>query len=675
MRVSRRVVPSEPGRSEMGRNDQLKATIAAGDRTKVLRPLPEVLTRHMTDDGDIDLDGMALRLVDEIALTAYELPHYMPVAAAPRLFRVAVSAGDEGDRTRLLWVGEDDGGEAVRRVAAALDGMDVEAVAGALPHSLDMFVTDDEVVLLLTSDHLRGLTEFSTREQWRCLKVATALSSLIQLTSALIHLHDAGFCLGGVLPEQLLLSPGEPHLIVGHLGQLLPLELMTRVQAADMLRKDIQSVGQLLLECVTGGPIEERVADFERVLDDAQVLVDSGLALPGLAQVAVATLTHEAPFAYAGAPDLLAGLLQMRAEMTVSLEFRCGLASTAGNFPMRRTDQDSCGVTETRVIYHGIAQHLGFYCVADGVGGEDHGERASQVAVASSIKAFHKALESYPFDVLRTNVSVVARSVVKVAAAELAIVGEADPDENRGATTFTGAVIVGDRLGLGHVGDSRAYLIRDGEITSLTRDHTLASMKLALGEMTGRRAHESSDDERRISRYLGTGNETPMSWIDAFDPRLFPHLVRPRGWVPNGQPSEAPAGIASLRRGHKESPTVEQPVRAASENITRDLTSERPEGPGSDWAHRSGVHVFNADRELESRSAFLDLLPGDGILLMSDGLYGELDDEQIGRIIEEVQDPQECAHRLLDESLKGLSMDNVTVVMIRAHQGTASLRV
>lgn len=655
-------------------NDQLKKTMPAGDGAAAVRPLPTVVLRYMRDDGDIDLDGMALRLVDEISLPAYDLPHYMPVAGPPRVFRVGVAAGDQEDRSRLLWAGEDDAGEGVRRIAAALDGVDVELLGGALPHSLDLFVSDDDAVLLLTSDHTLGLSAFTTREQWRCLPAPTALDALIQLAAAMAQLHDAGFCLGGVRPEQLLLALDGPQLILANLGRLLPLEQMTRVQASDMIRKDIQTVGQLLLEAVTGGPIDERVADFSRVLDDAQVLVDSGLALPGLAQVTVATLTHEAPFAYAHASDLLHGLLQMRAETTRVLEYQCGLASTAGNFPMRRTDQDSCGVAETRVIYHGIPRHLGFYCVADGVGGEEHGERASQVAVASSIKAFHRALECYPFDVVRSNVSVIARGVVKVAAAELAIVGEADPDENKGATTFTGAIIAGDRLGLGHVGDSRAYLIRDGAITCLTRDHTLASMKLALGEMTGRRAQESSDDERRISRYLGTSNETPMGWIDSFDPALYPHLVHSRTWMPPAEPAES-GSLPSLRRGHIESPTVEQHVRTASENITRDLTSERPDGPDSSWAERAGTHVFNSDREDESRSAYLELLAGDGVLLMSDGLYGELDDATIGQIIAEVDEPQACARRLLDESLRGLAMDNVTVVMIRVRRGESNLRL
>lgn len=651
--------------------DELKKTVSAADAPPALRPLPEVVLRYMRDDGDIDLDGMGLRLVDEIFLPDYELPHYMPVVAPPRLFRVTVAAGDEGDRCRLLWVAEEDEGESVRRIAAALDALEVEAVAGCVPHALDVFLSDD-AILLLTSDHIGDLGEFTTTQQWCCLRLEIALGALIQLAAVLGQLHDAGYCLGGIRPEQLMLSLAEPRLIVGNLGRLLPLDQMTRVQAADMLRKDIQTVGQLLLEVVTGGPIDERVADFERVLDDAQVLVDSGLALPGLAQVAVATLTHEAPFAYGSAHDLLAGLLQMRAEMTSALEYRTGLASTAGNFPMRRTDQDSCGIAETRVIYHGVPLHLGFYCVADGVGGEEHGERASQVAVASSIRAFHRSLERYSFDVVRTNVSVVARSVVKVAAAELAIVGEAEPDENRGATTFTGAVIAGDRLGIGHVGDSRAYLIRGGMITCLTRDHTLASMKAALGEMTGRRAHESNDDERRISRYLGTSNETPMGWIDGFDPALYPRLVRPRGYAAPMSPAPR---ANSLRRGHKETPTVEQPVRAASENITRDLTADRPDNSSRDWSHRSGTHVFNSDREAESRSAYLELLGGDSILLMSDGLYGELEDDRILQIVTEIAEPQRCARRLLDESLKGLSMDNVTVVLIRVQAGEANLRV
>lgn len=61
---------------------------------------------------------------------------------------------------------------------------------------------------------------------------------------------------------------------------------------------------------------------------------------------------------------------------------------------------------------------------------------------------------------------------------------DADPTLNGTSTTATVALFDGSRLGFGHVGDSRAYLFRDGEISQLTRDHTFVQSLIDEGRIT-----------------------------------------------------------------------------------------------------------------------------------------------------------------------------------------------
>lgn len=59
-------------------------------------------------------------------------------------------------------------------------------------------------------------------------------------------------------------------------------------------------------------------------------------------------------------------------------------------------------------------------------------------------------------------------------------VGAAAPGSG---TTLTAGVWTGDRLALAHVGDGRAYLLRDGELVRLTRDHTVVQARVEAGEL------------------------------------------------------------------------------------------------------------------------------------------------------------------------------------------------
>lgn len=574
---------------------------------------------------------------------------------APRVFRVVALSGgafaEDGEpRMRLLYYGEGEAAQVLNRLHGALERLDPASVTGLLPEPLDLW-SFGEATVLLAHDHLGPLDALS-QPQWGAMGVGAALPLLIQLAKTLDGLHQAGYSLGVWRPEVFWLDARRSALLLAEVEGIAPLGEAKHKQQ-DLVRRDLKLVGTMLLSAALGKDAYELAQDFGRVLDDAQILLDLGLARPGLPQVLLGTLTGEPPFTYQSGRELLLGLLQLQAELRPSLRVRSAAASSVGNFPLRRTDQDSSGIAEVRVCYHGISRTVALYCVADGVGGEEHGERASQAVIHSALKALYQAVSSLTFEALYANPSGAARAIAKVAAQELAILGECHPDSQRGATTFTGLLVVGDRAGLAHVGDSRAYLLRDQTLTCLTRDHNVANMKAALAQLTGRQTAEREDDQRRISRFMGTSGETPMAWIDAFDPRLLGVLT-----LSAKEAALREAGLTQTLTELRGATTASGPVplRAhASDAQVQTL----------DFAPRAEKRVFDVATEQEAWGACLVLQPGDSLVLMSDGLYGEMDEAAILGVLLDEPEPERSVHALLRAAMKKLVMDNVTVVHVR----------
>jgi protein phosphatase len=114
--------------------------------------------------------------------------------------------------------------------------------------------------------------------------------------------------------------------------------------------------------------------------------------------------------------------------------------------------------------------------VCDGMGGPAAGDVAAQLA-AASIK---QGLEAEGDNVGRAPAHSLKRAVVS---ANQAILEEANahPEERGMGTTCTAALVSPDRLAVAQVGDSRAYLLRDGKLLPLTRDQTLVADLLDAG--------------------------------------------------------------------------------------------------------------------------------------------------------------------------------------------------
>ena len=132
---------------------------------------------------------------------------------------------------------------------------------------------------------------------------------------------------------------------------------------------------------------------------------------------------------------------------------------------------------------------LGVYAVADGVGGSRAGEDASRIfceVVEQHAAEFHEVLGSSGQDPgqLRSRVLGLMESVFQRATEAIYRMGERHRDK-RGMST-TGIVLAVGKVGavLGHVGDSRAFLMRNGREQRLTVDHTLAQEMLSQGLIT-----------------------------------------------------------------------------------------------------------------------------------------------------------------------------------------------
>jgi protein phosphatase len=141
-----------------------------------------------------------------------------------------------------------------------------------------------------------------------------------------------------------------------------------------------------------------------------------------------------------------------------------------------------------------VNEELGLFVVADGMGGHAGGEIASAEAcdqVFAMVKRGAAAIAALRAkDTEETRAA--ARRVVEAAiqAATYMIFGIADQDPARKGmgTTLSCLLYVGPVVVVGQVGDSRVYLVRDGQPIQITEDHTLIQMHLKSGAITAEQA-------------------------------------------------------------------------------------------------------------------------------------------------------------------------------------------
>jgi serine/threonine protein phosphatase PrpC len=238
------------------------------------------------------------------------------------------------------------------------------------------------------------------------------------------------------------------------------------------------------------------------------------------------------------------------------MAFRLGASSDRGR--MREGNEDSFLASGSLAA------------VADGMGGHLAGEVAS-AAATEQLRSLEDGAawrgERSPADALRWAVTEANRHIREMASGDKSLEGM--------GTTITAVLADGDVIHLAHVGDSRAYLLRKGELSQLTEDHTLVQELVKQGKLR-------PEDAKR----------------------------HPQGSI-----------------------------------ITRALGVE-------------------ADVQVDT--ATFKIVPGDRLLLCTDGLTGVVDQATIRNVLLRVRDPQEASERLVALANEQGGPDNITVVVLDA---------
>lgn len=156
-----------------------------------------------------------------------------------------------------------------------------------------------------------------------------------------------------------------------------------------------------------------------------------------------------------------------------------------------------------------IDKTINFAAIADGMGGHKSGEVASNIAVnntLSYLKQYIKKIKTISHInkdySIQTNMLVAA-----VDDANLDIYTKAQESENSGmGTTLTSVLFTDSSMSIVHIGDSRAYLIRNNEITQLTEDDSFVMEQYKSGKMTLEEA-EHSPFKNVLTKALGIKKE------------------------------------------------------------------------------------------------------------------------------------------------------------------------
>lgn len=134
------------------------------------------------------------------------------------------------------------------------------------------------------------------------------------------------------------------------------------------------------------------------------------------------------------------------------------------------------------------------FIVADGMGGHSAGNVASQMAVESTLKRFFEDRNGDVADRLRRAIEDANRKIFDAA--------QSNSDYFRMGTTIVSAAIRGNLADIANVGDSRVYIVRDGEIQQVTRDHSWVALQVEMGELTMEEA-QASQNRSVLLRCLG----------------------------------------------------------------------------------------------------------------------------------------------------------------------------
>jgi len=172
----------------------------------------------------------------------------------------------------------------------------------------------------------------------------------------------------------------------------------------------------------------------------------------------------------------------------------------------RDHNEDAMLCLTTTISTNGSSTPFGLYIVADGMGGHQHGEIASEIATRTMAELIIRNLFTNLISVDPQPPDESIQEIVRngILTAHENIIG----NSSGGGTTLTAVTLFSNQMTIAHVGDSRVYSISlNGKMVPLTRDHSLVKRLEELGKLT---TEEAAVDPRRNVLYHALGQGSPI---------------------------------------------------------------------------------------------------------------------------------------------------------------------
>lgn len=187
------------------------------------------------------------------------------------------------------------------------------------------------------------------------------------------------------------------------------------------------------------------------------------------------------------APAILRSSTSGRLDSAGLRPVACRATYTMAPMQLSAAARSEAGPRPTNQDAHFVDLDLGLLVVADGMGGHNAGEIASRLAVdavVEFIRATHEGRDltwPFPFDPARSTAVNRIHVALRIANRNVFEQSSRIPEQAGMGTTIVAALVNDTRIVVGHVGDSRAYRIRDGQLLQMTEDDTWLNAMLGAG--------------------------------------------------------------------------------------------------------------------------------------------------------------------------------------------------
>jgi len=372
---------------------------------------------------------------------------------------------------------------------------------------IDYFEDDGRAYLV--EDYFEGGTLW---EAWHLpdTSMTQQIDWLIQLCQALAKVHAAGILYNAVTSDRLKVSKEKRIVLTDFSNAIkIPLaekhqqgvdfyvapELVLNPETVDV-RADLYSLGVMFYELLLGRHLTDEDFEFQFILKPLQDYLPN--LNPEINRFLLKLTNHNPDMRFTSKDDIEEGnkpvvslqrnLLQLKQNLTQSTL----VLGSQTNIGMRRENNED-NLWAQNLSYRNADGYipLGLFIVADGMGGAEAGEVASKIVIRTISGALLPSLMEFrqyvDDDHSEDFLSEIKAAIIR-ANNEIIEQTEQIPPWRGMGSTVTLAAVVGMRVYVGHVGDSRLYLINRKEIHQKTTDHSIVSRLLQIGAITAEEA-------------------------------------------------------------------------------------------------------------------------------------------------------------------------------------------